>query len=115
METQETLVPIIFFLVCGAAAIFAIYARHRERITMLDKGLAPEDIKKLYTSGRAINPFSSLKWGMVFAAIGLAGLLGMWLEQAFMMPDGIYPALIALFGGLALVVFYAVSRRKLAD
>lgn len=115
MQAHETLVPIIFFLVCGAAAIFAIFARHRERITMLDKGLAPEDIKKLYTSGRTINPFSSLKWGMVFAGVGLAGLLGIWLEQAYMLPDGIYPALIALFGGLGLVLFYAIARRKTAE
>lgn len=115
MEAHEALVPVMFFLICGAVAAFALFARHRERITMLEKGLSPEDIRKLYMSGRTINPLTSLKWGMVFAGVGMAGLVGMWFEQAYAMPDGIYPSLVALFGGLALIVFHSVARRRLAD
>jgi hypothetical protein len=115
MEAHEALVPVMFFLVCGAVAAFALFTRHRERITMLEKGLGPEDIRKLYMSGRSVNPLASLKWGMVFAGVGLAGLVGMWFEQAYAVPDGIYPSLVALFGGLALILFHSMARRRLAD
>ena len=113
MEGPEILIPIVFFFVIAAIWGSFILTRHKERMTMLDKGLKPEDIKQLYIKGETeVTPLGALKWGIVFVAIGLAVILGMWLREAMYVQEGIYPALIALFGGVGLIIFYTVARRK---
>src|SRR5262245_37536560 len=113
MSNVEVFIPIVFFLTIGAIWGSFILTRHRERITMLDKGLTPEDIKHLYQRDIArVNTISSLKWGIVGVAIGLAVMTGMWIRQSTMVGEGIYPALVALFGGTGLIVFYAIARKR---
>jgi hypothetical protein len=113
MHGSELVIPLVFFLVVGAIWGSVILTRHKERMTMLDKGMSPEDIKQLYVRGAGqVNPFTSLKWGMVFVAVGLAVLIGMWLRANYSVDEGIYPALVALFGGTGLIVFYALARRR---
>ena len=108
----ELFVPIIFFFVIGGIIAAFVLTRHRERMTMLDRGLSPEDIKQLYVrSAGRFSPFSSLKWGIVFLAVGLAVIIGMWLRETFYIPEGIYPALITLFAGIGLITFYLISRK----
>ncbi|MDH4070514.1 MAG: hypothetical protein OEV30_08820 [Ignavibacteria bacterium] len=113
---MELFIPIVFFLVTGGVIAGFLLTRHRERMTMLDRGLAPEDIKQLYerSAGR-FSPFSSLKWGILFLSVGLAVLVGMWLRESYYLPEGIYPALIALFAGTGLISFYLITRKKLAS
>jgi hypothetical protein len=115
MTGIEVLVPLVFFLLIGAIWGSFILTRHKERMTMLDKGLSPEDIKQLYerSAGR-VNTLGSLKWGIVFVAIGLAVIVGMWLREVTTVEEGVYPALIALFGGAGLIVFYTVARKRSA-
>ena len=111
----ELIVPTIFFLVVGGIIASFVLTRHKERMTMLDRGLSPEDIKQLYerSAGR-FNPYSSLKWGIVFVSIGLAVVIGMWLREVTYVEEGIYPALIALLGGAGLIIYYMIIRKKLA-
>lgn len=81
---------------------------------MIDKGLKPEDMKALYERGTLrINPLSSLKWGMIFAFVGVAALIGMYLRSAYFVEEGIYPALMCLFGGLGLIAFYLLANKKM--
>ena len=116
MNGPEILIPLVFFFVIGAVWGSYILTRHKERLTMLDKGLRPEDIKLLYQkSAMQVNPYGSLKWGIVFVAIGLAVIIGMLLRNITYVDEGIYPALIALFGGTGLIVFYSVARKKSMD
>ena len=90
-----------------------ILTRHRERMVAMEKGLKPEDVRGLFErSAIRSSPMASLKWGIVFVAIGIAVLLGMWLHQAFMVEEGVYPGLIALFGGLGLIIFYALAKKR---
>lgn len=113
----ETLIPIFFFLVVGGTIAIAIMTKHRERLTMLDKGLSPQDIKALYerTSSHPRSPVSSLKWGIVFIGVGLAVLLGMWLREVYRIDEAVYFGLISLFGGIGLVIFYAVAHKRLPE
>jgi hypothetical protein len=114
MELHEILVPITFFLVIGGIWGFTLLTRHKERITMIEKGLKPEDMKALYERATLkVNPLSSLKWGMIFVAIGIAALVGMYLDGIMNVPDGIYLALMCLFGGMALINFYKMANKKL--
>ncbi len=110
----EVFVPIIFFFVVGGIIASFVLTRHKERMTMLDRGLSPEDIKQLYerSAGKA-NPYSSLKWGIVFLSIGLAVIVGMLLRETTYVEEGIYPALITLFGGAGLIVYYMTVRKKI--
>jgi hypothetical protein len=90
-----------------------IFTRHKERLLLIERGVKAEDIRPLYERhlGKS-NPYSALKWGMVFTAIGLAALISVWLTEVFDLPDGIIPALISLFGGLGLIGFYLIAGRK---
>jgi len=113
MSSVEVIIPVIFFLSIAVIWGGVILTRHRERMTIIEKGLRPEDMKSLYErSSQRPNPLSALKWGMVFMAIGLAVLAGMVLRDTFFIDEAVYPGLIALLGGLGLVAFYVIAGRK---
>jgi hypothetical protein len=105
----------VVFLVLGICTVLGavIFSRHRERMTMIEKGMKAEDLKGYFEKGvRPWSPLSSLKWGIVLISIGAAILLGLWLQEAFGLRGGVFPALIALFGGAGLVLFYAIAGKK---
>lgn len=113
MSGGETLIPIVFFLTIGGVIALGMLARHKERMTMIDKGLKAEDIKSMYERGTLrANPLSSLKWGMIFVAIGVAVVISIWLNDVYYVGEGIFPALISLFGGLGLIAFYFIASKK---
>lgn len=113
MRGEEVLVPIVFFLTIAGIWGFTLLTRHKERMTMIEKGLKPEDMKALYQRGTLrINPLGSLKWGMIFSFVGVAALIGMYLRTAYYVEEGIYPALMCLFGGGGLIAFYLLANKK---
>ena len=63
-------------------------------------------------SARRWSPLSSLKWGIVLVGVGGAILLGLWLQEAYGVRGGVFPGLIAIFGGAALVLFYVITRNR---
>lgn len=115
MPVSEVYIPIVLFLSVAAVIIMGMASRHRERITMIEKGLSSEDIKALYTREQnRTNPMGVLKWGILFVFVGLAVLLGTYLDQVYHLDDGIMVGLVTLFGGLGLVVFYGIASKKQA-
>jgi hypothetical protein len=114
MLAHEVIIPVVFFLSIVAVWSFIVLTRHKERMTMIEKGLKPEDMKALYERGTwRINPMSSLKWGMIFVGVGIAALIGMYLHAYYLVEEGIYPALMCLFGGVGLIAFYLLASKKL--
>jgi len=116
MESFLTPVFIVGITFLSIVAIVAsvVLSRHRERTMMIQKGLSPEEIKAIYADERSpANPLRPLKWGLVLIGIGIAVIIGLWLEAAYDVEGGIYPALIALFGGIALVVFHLIARKRI--
>ena len=112
----EVLIPISFFLTVAGIWGFTLLTRHKERMTMIEKGLSAEDIKALYHRGTLrISPLSSLKWGMIFVAVGVAGIIGMWIHENYFVDEGIYPALMAVFGGIALIIFYLLANKRVTS
>lgn len=114
---METLAPVIITLFVFTCIVIVvggfILARHKERMSLIEKGMTIQDLRgELGGEKRYRNPLRSLMWGFVFVAIGLAVLVGMALSEWYHLDDGIFPALISLFGGIALVVFYAVARKR---
>ncbi len=113
MHPTEAIIPVIFFLCVVAIWGGQILTRHKERMTIIDKGLNPTDLKALYERNwKAANPLSSLKWGILLAFIGLAVLVGIWLRDQFFFNDGVIPGLMAVFGGIGLIIFYFIAAKK---
>ncbi len=111
---MEGVIGTIFFFVAVVAIWGAIIlTRHKERMTLIEKGTGAEDIKSLYSRQRwSVSPLTNLKWGMILVGVGIAILLAMWLRETYMVDEGVFPGMIALLGGFALVVFYVFARKK---
>ena len=116
MNPEEVLIPIGFFLSVALIWGMVILTRHKERMTIIDKGLNAEDVKAMYSKGSLrVNPLSSLKWGIIFLAIGLAAIIGMWIHANYYIGEEIIPALMAIFGGLGLITFYGLAAKKVGQ
>ncbi len=114
----EFFVPI--FLFGGAAVVLWKYfdARHKERMNIIEKGLVKEDLKYLYTRNFVwrSNPYSALKYGMLAAFIGVGILVSAFLNRIFFeYQEQLTTGTIFLFGGLGLITFYAISKKRLDE
>lgn len=114
METLAPVIITIFVFTCIVIIVGGfILARHKERMSLIEKGMTLQDLRgELEAEKRYRHPLRSLMWGFVFVAIGLAILVGMAFTEWYHFDDGIFPALITLFGGIALVVYYTVASKK---
>jgi hypothetical protein len=113
MPVGPAIVSIFFFACIVVIWGGMILARHKERMTMIEKGLKAEDIKGLYERDlRQSNPRRALMWGIVFTAVGLAAMVGQVLTSWYHVDEGLVFGLMALFGGLGLILFYAISGKK---
>ena len=115
---DEVIIPI--FLFGGIAAVLWKFfdTRHKERMNIIEKGLVKEDLKYLYTHNFIwrSNPYSALKYGMLAAFIGVGILISAMLSQMFFAhEDQITTGVIFLSGGLGLITFYAISRKRLEE
>jgi hypothetical protein len=83
-------------------------------MSILEKGLVKEDLKYLYSRRFSFspNPLSSLKWGIILVSVGLGLVLAMFLRETFRTEEGIYPIMLCLSGGIGLIVFYLIARKK---
>jgi hypothetical protein len=111
----EFLVPV--FLFGGIAAVMIVYYnnRHRERMTMIEKGFNPADFN---TKGVPVrewfraNPLTSLKWGLLATFVGIGLIIASYLDRMFIMHDSIYVSCMLVAGGLSLIIFYFIASRK---
>ena len=114
---EEVIVPI--FLFGGTAAVLWKFfeTRHKERMTIIEKGLVNEDLKHLYSkSAWKTNPLSSLKYGMLAAFIGVGILFSAFLSQLyFSHEEQITAGTIFLFGGMGLITFYAIAKKRMME
>lgn len=78
--------------------------RHKERMMLLDKGQDPN----LFDTPQSRK--APLKWGMLMLGVGLgffmAFLLDNYVFPSSLETEPVYPAMIFLFGGLGLVIYY---------
>ncbi|HEY0067134.1 MAG TPA: DUF6249 domain-containing protein [Flavisolibacter sp.] len=117
MNGVEMLIPILVPL-GGFALIFGIvYLRSRENMAMIEKGLNPKDSRPA--------PFRSLKAGLLFVGAGLGLLLAYIIDMSLINnyvhsgensvhydePAPLYFALIAIGGGLGLVISYNMEKK----
>jgi hypothetical protein len=108
-------VLIVFVIFSSAAFVIKVISDNRIRRRLIEAGQVDEKIKYLYfrSGRRVIEPLSSVKWGMVLVAIGLALLLGQMFPYDIteMMTIGF----MFLFAGLAFLIYYFIQKGKSED
>jgi hypothetical protein len=79
---------------------------------MIDKGVSTAELRGNPVAFFRPNALSNLKWGLLALFVGLGILVANYIEDQLGYNDAVYPALMLIFGGVALVVFYAIAARK---
>jgi hypothetical protein len=112
-DIAPAIISVAFFLTIAAVWGAFLFTRHRERMAIIEKGLAPEEIRSLYKRERSsAYPLASLKWGLVLALVGLAAGIGAYLSHLGAFPDGVVVAIAFCAGGIGLIVFYLIARKQ---
>jgi hypothetical protein len=99
--------------IAAMAMIFGIvYLFKKENLAMIEKGMNP----KVYRPA----PYTALKYGLLLVGSGIGLLLAYLIDVASTAIDGsenasIYFALIAIFGGLGLIMSYRIERNEVLD
>lgn len=92
--------------------VSAVTKRQRIRQEMFTKMLESGiyDPRLLRPMRRSVAP---LGWGIFFIAVGIALIIGLTVMGIF--TDGVIGALIPLFAGAGLIVYYALVQRRTAE
>jgi hypothetical protein len=118
MNDPGILVPIVMFIVLGFVLIAYFYWNHRNRASIMetvqktiDRGdaLTPELLMQL---GAAVNPrMRDLRRGIVFLALGIAGLLCSLFFDLQQVVDGIRAgSVFPLMLGLGFLLVWKLNR-----
>ena len=105
---SEVLVPIVFFGIVFGMFYLWISSRHKERMSLIDKGESADKIFGVPQKG-------TKKWllnlGILSLGVAIGVLVGSLLETIGMNEEIAYPAAIFLFGGCGLVAAFFISRK----
>jgi hypothetical protein len=107
---EPAVIVLIVFGSCGAILWKIFDSRHKQVMAMIEKGVSASDLKGNITFKS--DPISSLKWGLVALFAGLGILFANYLDEVQNWGDASYPSMILIFGGVSLIVFYAIAARK---
>ena len=103
------LVPLgVFAMVFGIVYMF-VTSRNRERMALIERGADPT----LFESKKKGSGSGVMKVGLFLAGIGLGIVVGYLLTSGGGMDEGAaYPAMIFLFGGIALILAHLWQRSQ---
>lgn len=116
---MEELIPITLFL--GAfAMVFGIrYFSNKEKMAMIERGIDPGVHKA------TPKPFLSLKFGLLLVGLGIGLVVALFVSRGMFngeMNDNesgqavaLYFGSIGIFGGLGLIVSYAIEKKWLDE
>ncbi|MBD1393646.1 DUF6249 domain-containing protein [Mucilaginibacter glaciei] len=109
---EKVLIPILISLGLFAMVFGIVYLRNRERMAMIERGMDPRSYKAQPA------PYQNLKWGLLLIGSGFGLFLAYLLDYTLFSSsrnenEAIYFALIAIFGGLGLVLSYRVEKKEL--
>jgi hypothetical protein len=117
-ELATCVFPIAFLVAIFGTIVMLRWFKHREIMTMVEKGLLPAQYAQYVKAprGRGL-----LGWGIALAMLGLALVIGLWplgftraeVENPYPLHFGPWMlfGLIPLFIGLALLITYFVMRK----
>jgi hypothetical protein len=109
----------IVFIALFAAVFGVLYmyytTRHKERLALIEKGADASLFNTGKEGSKALINWSkfTLKIGMLFMGIAIGIIAGATLSNlGILNEDATYSSMILLFGGLSLVLFYLIDRKK---
>ncbi|HYF03642.1 MAG TPA: DUF6249 domain-containing protein [Patescibacteria group bacterium] len=115
----EMVIPMTLFLVTGLVLGKFLQNRHRERMSIIERGLDPIAYKELYGKPKFLKGddlgMGALKWGLLAVFVGLGIFVGDWLRVLWGYHHGTefyYPAAMLICGGIGLVIYYQIAARK---
>ena len=114
----EGLIPLMAILftfgIPGVIIFYSIYLKHKERTKLMDMGLTPQEARDYFREQekKPKNPLATLKWGILFAMVGIGLFFGILLEEAGF-KDELTGVMVLLFGGLGFIVYYLIAAKKL--
>ena len=107
--TPIFIVGIIFISI---SFVVKVISDNRIRKRLIESGKIDEKVQFLYMNGgkKENNPLSSLKWGLVLVALGLALFVGQFLPYE-MEGEGTIGTMF-LFSGIAFLIYYNISKNE---
>ena len=106
------LIPIAAFATIVGIIYIFISARNKERMALIEKGV---DAEIFYKKTRTFGKYTSLQFGLLVVGLAIGILLGAFLEEFGLEEEPAYFSMIMLFGGLGLLVYYAIMRKIKPD
>jgi len=119
MDVFEAIIPIfgiVFtFGIPGLIIFWYLYIKHKERMRMMEKGLTPADMKAFYmeSARKPKNPYSALKWGILFLFVGLGIFVSNIIYYQYDFDEGLGFGITITFAGLGLLLYYSIVSAKL--
>lgn len=113
---MEDLTPVLVLLVIGyfVLALVKTVSESRLQHKLVEKGMVDEKIKALFSVRPVLEMASSLKWGLVLIAVGVAFMFTFAIRE--WVPVGIRGEITAgvvfFMAGLAMIVYYAIARAQ---
>lgn len=105
---RDTIVSIIAIAAVFGILYVILMTRHRERMTLMDRGLSPKDF-----NNRSMMLSTTLRYGLLLIGVALGIMLGNTVARHFDVPrQGAFIAMMFLFGGISLVLSYLIEKRK---
>lgn len=105
--TRDAIVSIGSFAAIFGVIYVYLMTRHRERMSMLDKGVPTSPFNSIRYSN-----FLTLKYGMLLVGIAVGILMGHVAAYRWdISKSTAFLAMIFLFGGLSLVFNYLIFRK----
>lgn len=115
IESVIPVVAIVFtFGIPGALIFWFIWIKHKERTKLMDMGLSPQEARDFFreTEKRPKNPYSTLKWGILFTSVGIGLFIGILLDELGFKSE-ITGVLVLLFAGIGFITYYIIASSKM--
>lgn len=113
---MENMVPVLVLTVIGffVLELVKVVSENRVRGKLIDKGMVDEKVKLLFAPRQANEAASSLKWGLVLIAVGLAFsfafVIHRWVPAG--VRDEITAGAVFSMAGLAMIIYYIIARNQ---
>lgn len=104
---------LMVFGVPGLIIFWIVFTKHKERMRLIEKGLAPEEVKNYFSKEEKIRtPYRGLKWAIILLSLGAGIVISNILYDRFNLSDGYTFGLVMLFLGIGFLVYYLIAKNK---
>jgi len=115
MDAKEVWIPIIAIVFTFGTTFglifYYLHTRNRQRLAMLEKGVDP---KAFYPKPTA-NKLASLKWSLLLIGVAIGLFFASLIDHNTDLEEGAQFAMVLLFGGLGLLVYYFIVKNNDQD